>query len=258
MKIALIISGQPRFVKECAASLINNIIDKNNVDVFAHLWFDEKLTNTPYKYEGNWTSQTISSDAVDSFKNLYHPKLIEIEESFLFQDELLNFEPSLKKYVDWKTPNAPDNMKNGTKGFSDLIKSNQISYFYSLNKANLLKKKFEYLHNFKYDWVVRSRTDTILHSPINFSNYNPNVVNYTNINNQETVTPGLICDWLNFGSSYVMDIFNSCFSCYNYLIEECKSTNNGSWCPELVHRKMIDLHQISAEGHPIPISLPRF
>lgn len=258
MKVALVISGQPRFVKECAPYLIQNIVSKYNTDVFAHLWFDETLIKTPYKYEGNWTNQTISSDAIDSFKSIYHPKLIEIEESISFQDDNMDFNASMKKYNDWPTPNAPDNMKNGTRGFSNLIKSNQLSYFYSLNKANLLKRKFEYTNNLKYDWVIRVRTDTALHSPLELSNYNPNVVTYTNINNQESVTPGLICDWLNFGSSYVMDIFNSCFSCYDFLVEECKKTNDGAWCPELVHRKMINLYNVKAEGYSIPVSLPRF
>lgn len=258
MKVALIFSGQPRFVKECAPYLIENIVSKYDVDVFAHLWFDENLLKTPYKYEGNWPTQTISPNALETFKELYNPIGLEVEESMSFQDDSMDFEASMRKYNDWATPNAPDNMKNGTKGFMNLIKSNQISYFYSLNKANLLKKKFEYQNNFKYDWVIRARTDTAPHTPLELSNYNPNAVTYTNINNQESVTPGLICDWLNFGNSYVMDVFNSCFPCYDYLIEECKRTNNGAWSPELVHRKMVDLYQVKAEGHSIPVSLPRF
>jgi len=258
MKVALVLSGQPRFIKECAPYLIENIVSRYNADVFAHLWFDDKLIKTPYKYEGNWPSQTISPTAIDDFKSLYNPKSIEIEESMTFQDDSMEFDASIKKYNDWKTPNAPDEMKHGTQGFSNLIKSNQISYFYSLNRANLLKKKFEYLNNFKYDWVFRARTDTVLHVPLDLSNYNLNAVTYTNINNQESVTPGLICDWLNFGSSYAMDVFNSCFSCYDYLINECKKSNNGAWSPELVHRKMVDLYNVRAEGHPIPVSLPRF
>lgn len=258
MKVALIVSGQPRFVKECSPYLIQNIVSKYDTDVFAHLWFDQKLTETPYKYEGNWVTQTISSDAIDEFKSIYSPKLLEVEESILFRNDSMNFDASLKKYNDWKTPNAPEDMKHGTKGFSDLIKSNQMSYFYSLNKANLLKRKFEYLNNFKYDWVIRARTDTVLQMPLELSYYNPNTVTYTNINNQESVTSGLICDWLNFGNSLVMDIFNSCFSCYDFLVDECRKTNNGAWCPELVHRKMINLYNIEAEGHPISVALPRF
>jgi hypothetical protein len=258
MKVALILSGQPRFVRESFPYLHQNIINQYDVDIFAHLWFDENLTKNPYKVEGNWTSQTIDQNAVEYFKELYRPKLIEVEESILFRNKNLNFEPSLKKYVNWPTPNAPENMKNGTEGFSNLIKSNQISYFYSLNKANNLKRKYEYTHDFKYDWVIRTRTDIQLHNALRLETYDSNFVHYTDINNQESVTPGLICDWINFGNSYVMDIFNSCFSVYDHLINMCIETNEGSWCPELVHRKMIELHGIKAQGHFISASLPRF
>ena len=102
MKVALIISGQPRFVNECAPYLIQNIVSKYDADVFSHLWFDEKMTKTPYKYESNWTTQTISSDAINAFKSIYNPKLLEVEESIFFQDDSMNFDASIKKYNDWK------------------------------------------------------------------------------------------------------------------------------------------------------------
>ena len=50
MKIALCFSGQPRFVNECAPLIKANVIQDYNVDVFAHLWFDDDLQTKPYKY----------------------------------------------------------------------------------------------------------------------------------------------------------------------------------------------------------------
>ena len=43
MKIALCFSGQPRFIKESASLIKENIIQDYDVDVFSHLWFDEGL-----------------------------------------------------------------------------------------------------------------------------------------------------------------------------------------------------------------------
>ena len=43
MKLALCFSGQPRFVNECSDLIINNAIQDYDVDVFAHLWFDDDL-----------------------------------------------------------------------------------------------------------------------------------------------------------------------------------------------------------------------
>ena len=53
MKIALCFSGQPRFVNECSPLITSNVIQDYNVDVFAHLWFDDDLQTKPYKYGGN-------------------------------------------------------------------------------------------------------------------------------------------------------------------------------------------------------------
>ena len=42
-RIALLLSGQPRFVKEVAPIIIANVIGDYNVDTFCHFWFDDKL-----------------------------------------------------------------------------------------------------------------------------------------------------------------------------------------------------------------------
>ena len=52
MKIALCFSGQPRFIEQVAPYVKENIIGDYDVDVFAHLWFDEDLQTKPYKYGG--------------------------------------------------------------------------------------------------------------------------------------------------------------------------------------------------------------
>ena len=49
MKIALCFSGQPRFVNECSPLIRNNVIQDYDIDVFAHLWFDDDLQTKPYK-----------------------------------------------------------------------------------------------------------------------------------------------------------------------------------------------------------------
>ena len=54
MKVALLFSGQPRFVKETYPFIKQNVIDNYDVDVFSFLW--EVDSNKPYKYggDGNW------------------------------------------------------------------------------------------------------------------------------------------------------------------------------------------------------------
>ena len=52
MKIAVCFSGQPRFINECSPSILENVIGNYDVDVYAHLWFDEDLQTKPYKGGG--------------------------------------------------------------------------------------------------------------------------------------------------------------------------------------------------------------
>lgn len=246
MKIALCLSGQPRFVQEVAPYIIQNVCDGYNVDVFTHLWFDEDLQNKPYKFEGQWQSQRLRSTAVDEVLKIYNPVSYIIEPSKKFIDPTIHFETSLKKYWTWGEPGQE---------FRDRIINNTISYYYSLNQVNNLKKSYEYANGFKYDWVVRCRTDTILHTKINYEQYDKNVINFSNISNQPD---GMINDWFDFGGSKVMDAFMGVFPMFDFAIEKCMNENNNAFCPELIHRKMIDFFNIEISSHPIIITLPRF
>jgi hypothetical protein len=53
MKIALCFSGQPRFVNECSSLIKSNVMQDYDIDVFAHLWFDDDLQTKPYKHGHN-------------------------------------------------------------------------------------------------------------------------------------------------------------------------------------------------------------
>jgi hypothetical protein len=246
MKISLCLSGQPRFVQEVAPYIIQNCCNGYDVDVFAHLWFDEDLQTKPYKFEGQWQSQRLRSTAVDEVLKIYNPVSYIVEPSKKFIDPTIHFETSLKKYWTWGEPGQE---------FRDRIINNTISYYYSLNQVNNLKKAYEYANGFKYDWVVRCRTDTILHTKINYEQYDQNVINFSNISNQPD---GMINDWFDFGGSKVMDAFMGVFPMFDFAIEKCMNENNNAFCPELIHRKMIDFFDIEISSHPIIITLPRF
>ena len=100
--------------------------------------------------------------------------------------------------------------------------NNCLSYFYSLNEVNKLKKLYEYEKDFKYDWVIRCRTDSIVHTKMQYNIYNPEVINYTGIMNQPD---GMINDWFNFGGSDVMDAFMSVFPVSQLILEKCMREN---------------------------------
>ena len=58
--------------------------------------------------------------------------------------------------------------------------------------------------------------------------------------------------------SKVMDAFMGVFPIFDFTIEKCMSENNNAFCPELIHRKMVDCFGIDIQAHPIMITLPRF
>jgi hypothetical protein len=252
MKIALCFSGQPRFISEVSPFVIDNVIGDCDVDVFAHLWFDEKLQIEPYKYGGeNWKDQRILSTAVDDFKKIYNPKLIKVEPSKRFLNSNLsdNYLPSLKRYK-W---GAIDNVNEPDFSVRDI--NNITSYYCSLNQVCLLKKEYEYQNNFKYDFVIKMRTDSIVHNQIDYKTFDQNTLYYSGLQNQPD---GMINDWFNFGGSRVMDVMMGSFPLLDTLIMKCMKDTEDAWCCELIHRKMLDYFEIAFQALPIHITLPRF
>ena len=77
MKIALVFSGQPRFVKEILIYQINHMmfLNKYNCDVYAHFWFsndeNQKYITAPATNLGNLS---LDKDTIDVFSRLYLPK----------------------------------------------------------------------------------------------------------------------------------------------------------------------------------------
>lgn len=252
-KIALCFSGQPRFIEEAYSSIKTNIIKDENIDIFAHLWFDDNLTDKPYKYggNGNWQYQRISKNAIETFKQRYNPVYLIVENSKKFKNSFLEetYQPSLLRYKKGAINNLLE------PNFIERDINNIFSYYYSLNKVCLLKKQYEYLNNFKYDLVIRMRTDAIIHTNLNYNSIEDNTLYYSDNQKQPD---NMINDWLNYGKSNVMDSFMGCYPLLEYLIEDCKKQTNGAWCCELIHKKMMEKMGINTVGKNICIELPRF
>lgn len=133
--------------------------------------------------------------------------------------------------------------------------NNWLSSFYSLNQVNILKKEYEYENDFKYDYVVRCRTDSVVHTKIKYEDYNPKYIHYTDILHQPD---GMIADYLNFGGSREMDCFMSTFNYIDRILYMCSYDYGGAWSNEMLHRKTLDLFQIPHQAHSIVVTLPRF
>jgi len=140
LKVALVLSGQPRFYENLIAynSFKKHIIDKYNTDIYFHTWFKE---DTVYNY-AEWSDirgdLKISGTREDFEKNivkLYNPRSYIIEEPKEFS---LGVGPSASQY----------------------LAKNMPSMFYSMSVADMLRQESK----IEYDFVVRARFDTLLNS----------------------------------------------------------------------------------------------
>lgn len=250
MKIALCFSGQPRFVKECSDVILKNVIQNYDVDVFAHLWFDEDLQTKPYKFggSGGWESQRISNNAIEDFKQIYNPVelLVEPSKSFGDLDLDIDFDLSEEKYWSGGLSGEPDFRKRQI--------NNCLSYFYSLSEVNRLRKLYEYKNKIKYDYIIRCRTDTQVNQYLPYELFDPKLIHFTSLVQQ----PPFINDWFNFGGSEAMEAFMGVFPLAKCLISKTKENREGTWCIELVHVELLERMNIGMQRHPFSVTLPRF
>jgi len=250
MRVALLLHGQPRFVEQSFNYINSNLIVPNKCDVFAHFWYDNTLIENPYKYggTGNWINQRIPKDIDKKIIELYNPITYSIDSSVEFKNSSLSFDESIKKYYKGaleKPELEPD--------FRNRQIKNMHSLWYSVMKVNELKKCYELKNDFKYDMVIQTRFDLELKTIINCLNHNNNSLYYAEMGQPD----GMISDWINFGSSEIMDNYASIFvnidTYIKYLLKE-----RNVFCNELLIRKICDIFSIPFIGHSWNITLPRF
>lgn len=153
MKIALCLSGQPRFVDEGYHKSIKPFLDLGSgtlVKTFIHTWEIE-----PWEYKSKWLNagghrmnEELSSDTLPRYLDLYKPDEYIIEPNKIFCYGL---------YADRTAPGIRSDYGE--------------SMLYSIYQSNQLKSEYEEQHNMTFDVVIRCRTDVKFFSPIHFEHY---------------------------------------------------------------------------------------
>ena len=142
-KVAICMSGQPRFFKKCVKNILFTLVHYYDADVFCHLWASDNKAGTP-----NLDKEQVRQEAIDA----YQPKAIEVED-FCLETHCVNAEMRQK----YKDPN------DYWYGFRT---PTTISHYYSLYRCNELKKQYEQQQQFTYDVVIHIRPDLQLYQPI--------------------------------------------------------------------------------------------
>jgi hypothetical protein len=201
MKIALCLSGQPRYLGHIVPMIQKNLLEKNAPDVFFHTWFDKSDTTTkfgssiPYQ-DGKMGTPHLDTDII--MKSAFNPVDYIIEPQRVFE------------------------VTNRLIGAPTAVPEHLVSMFYSMEQANKLKQSYELKNNFKYDIVIRARFDLFYAEPIDFTSFisiaesgkiaSPYKWQYTRMGD----VPGLGNYTMNgdivAGNSETIDIFSTVYS----------------------------------------------
>ena len=140
MKIALCLSGQPRFYKNGFNS-VKRYIDEYDMDVFFHTWWHDFDLGKKYK-KAEWSisddnNLIVENNTFSDLVDLYKPKLYS-------NDKIINFDAE-REYE--------------TAGDYKLIYNNVKSMYFSMKKVVELKMQYEKNNDVEYDFVLHSRFD---------------------------------------------------------------------------------------------------
>tara|TARA_R110000796_G_scaffold162661_1_gene279637 strand:- start:2122 stop:2805 length:684 start_codon:yes stop_codon:yes gene_type:complete len=216
MKIALCLSGQSRFLEKAYNEVIYPyLLNNNQVDVFIHSWsVDKEIIDGGFvNGGGHIMGEPLPPNHNDKVISLYNPTSHLIEPQIEFE---------YGKYPERTMPG---------------IRSDYLySQFYSVFKCNNLRKIYQTKTGIKYDWVVRSRFDIKLNTPINF-----NVDNTQLIIPNGCFNPNGYVDCFAMSNEKVMDVYCGLYNNIDYIMENTDT----SFCGEFLLRKHLNSNNLS-------------
>ena len=132
MKVALCLSGQPRFIDKGYPSIFQNFIKPYDCDVFVHVW-----------------SNGFPSESIQTIKDLYKPVSMQVDDCHV---PICNYSTLYYAY--------------GPSRIYDMC-----SQYDSICRVNMLRNIYEIDTNTHYDCVVRCRFDLNFQKRIYLENY---------------------------------------------------------------------------------------
>jgi len=191
MKIAICYSGQPRQFKEGFVNQIKTFdLAKSNVedtiDTFCHFWYDHSLDGQYY-----WDKFPERGKFDKNIKDWIYEEVKPIKCEFE-TPRIWNFQGLVP---DLKIPHPLVNV---------------FSMLYSIEKSIELKSQYEKDNDFKYDLVIRLRSDLCFGNSIeSFHKFTDDKVH---ILNEKSHTSYAINDQFAIGSSELMNLYSHTFT----------------------------------------------
>lgn len=244
MKTAVFLSGQPRFMEECASNILDKVIKPNNADVFIHYWNPVEGYNYKYsssEYDPNWSKLQVPQDIGKKIIDIYQPKecVGENPVEFCMKVPLAN---SIKRYY-WGVANlSSEELDKWTRTHI----RNSLSMWYSINQA------FASIPKDTYDCVIRCRFDLKFGHVINVQSCDLTKINYIDLNQP----PELISDWFGVGSYNTMAKYAAVYNNWQFLLQNCNH-HHDSWCNESMLGMMMDTWEIPRKPQSWHVELKR-
>lgn len=184
MKVAFCFCGQPRDVKNTLDNIKESWGSYQRLDFFFHTWIPQD--RRPYRID------TPSDFYFDGIESYLIEKLNPVRCEFQRQ---VTFKTKYRDSIHWpiKSPHIPDPSQNIQ------------SFFYSLKRANDLKRQYEIENNFRYDCVVRSRFDYLFTKKYNLKDFD---LEYLNVKDDCRHTEYAINDHVALSKSENMDLYS--------------------------------------------------
>lgn len=195
-KIALIISGLPRYVAKSFPNIEWALIKPNNPDVFIHTWND---TDGSLNYP---------------IAELYKPKILKAENQKIW----INSQMELSRMM------ASHARSYHRHKFVEML----YSSWYSTQQANLLKEQYRLENDMVYDYVIRARFDLHFSTPIDCRHFNPNILH---VSNKWLPDHDMVDDRFAFASNSIMNIYSGGFNLLDF-IQESRNQKDGIFCGE--------------------------
>ena len=215
-KYALCLSGLPYEFARCAPSIIENIIIPNQCDVFIHAWHELSWEGKPYrpntKFHGICAENTIHQ-LISTYQQYLKDIAIDPQIPFDVSHYQSNYQPTQES------------------------RFRTCSMFYSVGRANDLRKHYSRHTNIQYDGICRARLDLEVHTPIIFDNLS---TDHVNVRMDCKHTDYCCNDHLAFGGEYVMNVYSNTFWHLNSMY------NAGTpYCAEILLGKNLQNHGIT-------------
>jgi hypothetical protein len=184
MKIAVCLSGQPRTWKKCYPRWMELFGGQGEIDFFFHFWDYNTLPRLLETYNGGVVEiedQLLPDDEKEDIISTLNPK------KYLFES---------RKNIDYWNCDIPVSKKFGPWC---------IEQFYSLYYVSMLKREYELENDFRYDLVIRMRSDLWFEDNLVLEPPRPSTVYTTHCSWDEIYNVYRVGDIFFYTDSYTFD-----------------------------------------------------